>query len=182
MMRIQRSVPREPWEEVQKPREPVDIKPGVDVYLIRGGMVGQVLLPARILAGTTACRVRIDATEIGHAMLTTQYDLRFYEVYQVKNVEGTVVTPERAKLHPRHKVEMGRSNGHTDRHATARKKGTDGEKAEKASVRGEGKRKDYGRNLQWAPTWELKSQYTTPRDTVWHYCSCSIETCMWRRA
>ena len=26
--------------------------------------------------------------------------------------------------------------------------------------------KDYGLDLKWAHTWELKSQYTTPRDTV----------------
>ena len=66
----------------------MDIKRGVDVYLIRGSMVGQVLLPARILTDTTACRVRIDATGIGHAVLTTQYDLRFYELYQVQKWKG----------------------------------------------------------------------------------------------
>ena len=66
----------------------MDIKRGVDVYLIRGSMVGQVLLPARILTDTTACRVRIDATGIGHAVLTTQYDVRFYEVYQVQKWKG----------------------------------------------------------------------------------------------
>ena len=71
MMQIQRRVPQELWREVKKPREPVDIKPGVDVYLIRGRMVGQVLLPARILTDTTACRIRIDATGAGHAVLTT---------------------------------------------------------------------------------------------------------------
>jgi hypothetical protein len=30
----------------------------------------------------------------------------------------------------------------------------------------EEKWKDYGLDLKWAPTWGLKSQYTTPRDTV----------------
>ena len=86
MMRIQKSVPQELWREVQKPREPVDIKPGVDVYLTKGSMVGQVLLLTA--ACPTACRVRIDATGIGHAVLTTQYDLRFYELYQVQKWKG----------------------------------------------------------------------------------------------
>ena len=74
--------------EGSEPREPVDIKPGVDVYLIRGRMIGRVLLPARILTDTTACRVRIDATGIGHAVLTTQYELRFYEVFHVQKWKG----------------------------------------------------------------------------------------------
>ena len=58
------------------------------IYLIRGRAVGQVLLPARILTNATACRVRIDATGIGHTMLGTQYELRFYEVYQVQKWKG----------------------------------------------------------------------------------------------
>ena len=33
MMRIQRSVPVNLWREVVKPREPVEVKPGVDIYL-----------------------------------------------------------------------------------------------------------------------------------------------------
>ena len=88
MMNIQRRVPQALWREVQKPREPVDIKPGVDVYLIRGRMIGRVLLPARILTDTTACRIRIDATGVGHAVLTTQYELRFYEVFHVQKWKG----------------------------------------------------------------------------------------------
>ena len=88
MMGVQRRVPQALWREVQKPREPVDIKPGVDVYLIRGHRIGRVLLPARILTNTTACRIRIDATGIGHAVLTTQYELRFYEVFQVQKWKG----------------------------------------------------------------------------------------------
>ena len=99
-------------------------------------MVGQVLLPARILTDATACRIRIDATGIGHAMLTTQYDLRFYEVFHVQ-MEGTMVTAERAKFRSRHAMEMGRSDGHTERHTTAHTESTHGEKTEKTSVRGE---------------------------------------------
>ena len=61
-------------------------------------MVGQVLLPARILTNTTACRVRIDAVGIGHAVLTTQYELRFYEVNQVQKWKGRWSQPRGQNL------------------------------------------------------------------------------------
>ena len=48
-----------------------------------------------------------------------------------------MVTAERAKLRSRHEMEMGRSDGHTERHTTAHTESTHGEKTEKTSVRGE---------------------------------------------
>ena len=94
-------------------------------------MVGRVLLPARILTDTTACRIRIDATGVGHAVLTTQYELLqrapFLRGIPRAKVERKMVTAKRAELRARYEVEMGRSNGHTERHAAARAEGTHGE-------------------------------------------------------
>ena len=56
---------------------------------------------------------------------------------QVQKWIGTMVTAERAKFRPRHKMEMGRSDGHTERHTTAHTESTHGEKTEKTIVRGE---------------------------------------------
>ena len=51
------------------------------------------LLPAWILTDATTCRIRIDATGIGHAVLTTQYDLCYYEVFHVQKWKGRLSQP-----------------------------------------------------------------------------------------
>ena len=164
MMNIQRRIPQALWREVQKPKEPVDIKPGVDVYLIRGRRIGRVLLPARILTDTTACHVRIDATGIGHAVLTQTYELRFFEVFQVQKWKGRWSQPRGQNFVLDTKWKWG---GVTDIRSVTpqlvRKVLTEKKQKKPAS---EERWKDYGLNLRWEHTWELKSQYTTPRDTV----------------
>ena len=78
-------------------------------------------------------------------------------------MERKMVAAERAELRARYEVEVWMSEGHTERHTAARAESTHGEKTEKPAS--EERWKDYGLDLRWVHTCELKSQYTTPRDT-----------------
>ena len=134
------------------------------MYLIRGHMVGQVLLPARILTNTTACRVRIDAVGIGHAVLTTQYELRFYEVYQVQMWKGRWSQPRGQNFFLDTKWKWGGVQDIRSITPQLLRRVLTAQKQKKPAS--EERWKDYGLNLQWGETWQLKSRYTTPRDIV----------------
>ena len=152
-MQIQRSVPLDLWREVVKPREPVDIKPGVDVYLIRGHMVGQVLLPARILTDTTANNGVSGAYRCGgNRARSTYHPIRTEILRSVPSakVERKVVATARPKLHFGHKMEVGRSARRTEYHPAIDPEGAHG--AEQKKPASEERWKDYGLNLQWGET------------------------------
>ena len=99
---------QELWNKVQKPREPVNIKPGLDVYLPHQGESGGTSPAAR--PDTHEC----DSMPRAHRCdRDWTYDARntvrasFLRSVPSAEVEGKTVTAERAKLRSRHEVEVG---------------------------------------------------------------------------